>query len=157
MSKNQKQKMELLYQICKALSPLYEEIQDEKVRGSISVMIGAQIFYIGCPAESFQRISVKAKDELQRLQASGFSKAKALQKLTKEHQTPRKVGGKMLMEYMAGKEPSMPEFNSMLQTYLAWNYVTKQENNDLKPHQKIGVFTTPAASYQAAGVELIDF
>ena len=157
MSENKNQKMELLYQICKALSPLYEGIQDEKVRGSISVMIGAQIFYIGCPAESFQRISVKAKEELQRLQANGLSKAKALQKLTKEHQTPRKIGGKMLMEYMAGNEPSMPEFNAMLQTCLAWNYVTKQENNDLKPHQKLGVFTTPEASYQAAGVELVDF
>jgi hypothetical protein len=45
----------------------------------------------------------------------------------------------------------------MLQNFLAWNYVTRQENNDLKPFQKLGVFTTPEASYQAAGIELIDF
>ena len=151
------QNKELLYHICKALSPLYAEIEDEKVRGSISVMIGAQIFYIGCPAESFQKISVEALAELKALQASGLSKSKALQKLTKEHQTPRKIGGMQLMKYMAGNEPSMPEFYAMLQTCLAWNYVTKQENNDLKPHQKVGVFTTPAASYQAAGIELTDF
>ncbi len=157
MSQNKKQKMELLYQICKALSPMYEEIQDEKVRGSISVMIGAQIFYIGCPAESFQKISVEALAELKALQASGLSKSKALQKLTKEHQTPRKIGGMQLMEYMAGHQVSQAEFETMLQNYLAWNYVTKQENNTLKPHQKLGVFTTPEASYQAAGVELTDF
>ncbi len=157
MSQNKKQKMELLYQICKALSPLYAEIEDEKVKGQICTMIGAQIFYIGCPAESFQKISVEALAELKALQASGLSKSKALQKLTKEHQTPRKIGGMQLMEYMAGHQVSQAEFETMLQNYLAWNYVTKQENNTLKPHQKLGVFTTPEASYQAAGVELTDF
>jgi hypothetical protein len=45
----------------------------------------------------------------------------------------------------------------MLQTFLSWNYVTRQENNNLKPYQKVGVFTSPEVSYQAAGVELIDF
>jgi hypothetical protein len=46
MSKTKKQKMELLYRICKALSPLYGELEDEKLRGQISTMLGAQIFYI---------------------------------------------------------------------------------------------------------------
>ena len=32
MSKTKKQKMELLYRICKALSPLYGELEDEKLR-----------------------------------------------------------------------------------------------------------------------------
>ncbi len=157
MSKNQKQKMELLFHICKALSPLYAEIEDEKIRGSIAVMIGAQIFYVGCPPENFQKISVEAKAALDSLQASGLTKAKALQRLTKEHQTPRKIGGMKLMEYMAQHDASQDEFESMLQTFLSWNYVTRQENNDLKPFQKVGVFTTPEASYQAAGVELLDF
>lgn len=157
MSKNQKQKMELLFHICKALSPLYAEIEDEKIRGSIAVMIGAQIFYVGCPPENFQKISVEAKAVLDSLQASGLTKSKALQQLTKEHQTPRKIGGMQLMEYMAGHQVSQSEFESMLQNYLAWNYVTKQENNKLKPHQKVGVFTNPEASYAAAGVVLTDF
>jgi hypothetical protein len=120
-------------------------------------MIGAQIFYMGCPAENFQKISVKAMNALETLQADGLSKAKALQKLTKEHQTPRKIGGMKLMEYMAQHDTTQVEFESMLQNFLAWNYVTRQENNDLKPFQKLGVFTTPEASYQAAGIELIDF
>jgi hypothetical protein len=157
MSKNKKQKMELLFHICKALSPLYATLEDEKMKANIDVMIGAQIFYIGCPSESFQQISLEAQRELASLQANGLSKAKALQKLTKEHQTPRKIGGKQLMEYMIGHQVSQDEFNAMLQTYLAWNYVTKQENNNLKPHQKVGVFTTPEASYQAAGVFLTAF
>jgi hypothetical protein len=157
MSKTKKQKMELLYRICKALSPLYGELEDEKVKGQICTMIGAQIFYIGCPAESFQKISVEGKNELAALQAEGLSKAKALQKLTKEHQTPRKIGGLELMEYMAGHKVTYEEFESKLQTYLKWNYVTKQENNNLKPFQKVGKFTTPEESYRAAGVVLTDF
>ncbi|MEY4308037.1 MAG: hypothetical protein RL422_240 [Bacteroidota bacterium] len=157
MSKTKKQKMELLYRICEALSPLYGELEDEKVKGQICTMIGAQIFYIGCPAESFQKISVEGKSELLNLQAAGLSKAKALQKLTKEHQTPRKIGGLELMEYMAGHKVTYEEFESKLQTYLKWNYVTKQENNNLKPFQKVGKFTTPEESYRAAGVVLTDF
>jgi hypothetical protein len=157
MSNTKKKKIELLYHICKALSPLYGDIEDEKVRGGIAVMIGAQIFYVGCPSENFQKISVEAKVALDTFMASGMTKAKALQRLTKEHQTPRKIGGMKLMEYMAQHHASQDEFESMLQTFLSWNYVTRQENIDLKPHQKFGVFTTPEASYQAAGVELIDF
>lgn len=157
MSKTKKQKMELLYRICKALSPLYGEIEEEKVRGQICTMIGAQIFYIGCPADSFQKISVAAKEELAAWQAEGLSKAKSLQKLTKEHQTPRKIGGMQLMEYMAGHQVSYEEFESKLQTYIEWNYVTKQENNNLKPFQKVGKFTSPEQSYRAAGVVLTDF
>ncbi len=157
MSKTKKQKMELLYRICKALSPLYGELEDDKVKGQICTMIGAQIFYIGCPIESFQKISVEGKNELAALQAEGLSKAKALQKLTKEHQTPRKIGGLELMEYMVGHKVTYEEFESKLQTYLKWNYVTKQENNNLKPFQKVGKFTTPEESYRAAGVVLTDF
>lgn len=156
MSNTKKKKIELLYHICKALSPLYGEIEDEKVRGGIATMIGAQIFYVGCPTENFQKISLEAKAALDSLQASGVTKSKALERLTKEHQTPRKIGGMKLMEYMAQHDASQNEFESMLQTFLAWNYVTRQENNDLKPFQKVGVFTTPAASYQSAGIELID-
>lgn len=157
MSNTKKKKIELLYHICKALSPLYGEIEDEKVRGGIAVMIGAQIFYVGCPAENFQKISIEANAALESLQTSGLTRAKALTRLTKEHQTPRKIGGMKLMEYMAQHDASQVEFESMLQTFLSWNYVTRQENNDLKPFQKFGVFTTPEASYQAAGIELIDF
>ncbi len=157
MSKTKKQKMELLYRICKALSPLYGELEDEKVRGQICTMIGAQIFYVGCPSESFQKISVEGKKELAALQAAGLSKAKALQKLTKEHQTPRKIGGLQLMEYMSGHQVTYEEFESKLHTYLEWNYVTRQENNNLKPFQKVGKFTTPEESYRAAGVVLTDF
>lgn len=120
-------------------------------------MIGAQIFYIGCPPENFQKISVEAKASLDFLQSTGLTKTKALQRLTKEHQTPRKIGGMKLMEYMAQHDSTQDEFESMLQTFLSWNYVTRQENNNLKPYQKVGVFTSPEVSYQAAGVELIDF
>ncbi|MFM2441473.1 MAG: hypothetical protein RL449_114 [Bacteroidota bacterium] len=157
MSKTKKQKMELLYRICKALSPLYGELEDEKLRGQISVMLGAQIFYVGCPKESFQKISVEGTKELDALQAAGLSKAKALQKLTKEHQTPRKIGGLQLMEYMSGHQVTYEEFESLLHTYLEWNYVTRQENINLKPFQKVGKFTTPEESYRAAGVVLTDF
>ena len=149
--------MELLYRICKALSPLYGELEDEKVKGQICTMIGAQIFYIGCPAETFQKISVEGKKELVALQAAGLSKAKALQNLTKEHQTPRKIGGLTLMEYMAGHRVTYEAFEDQLHTYLKWNYVTRQENNNLKPFQKVGKFTTPEESYRAAGVVLTDF
>jgi hypothetical protein len=136
---------------------LYGRIEDEKVRGGIATMIGAQIFYIGCPPENFQKISVEAKASLDFLQSTGLTKTKALQRLTKEHQTPRKIGGMKLMEYMAQHDSTQDEFESMLQTFLSWNYVTRQENNNLKPYQKVGVFTSPEVSYQAAGVELIDF
>ena len=157
MSQNKKRKMDLLYRICKALSPLYNELEDERIKGQICTMIGAQIFYIGCPSESFQKISKLAKDELITLQGQGFTKAKALQKLTKEHQTPRKIGGLQLMDYMLGHLVTQEKFESKLQTYLKWNYVTRSENNNLKPHQKVGKFTTPEASYQAAGIILMDF
>ena len=83
--------------------------------------------------------------------------SKALQKLTKEHQTPRKIGGLQLMDYMVGRSVTQEEFESKLQTYLEWNYVTRQENNNLKPYQKVGKFTTPEGSYQAAGVILTNF
>jgi hypothetical protein len=157
MSQNKRQKMDLLYRICKALSPLYKELEDERIKGQICTMIGAQIFYIGCPSKSFQKISRLAKEELITLQAQGLTKAKALQKLTKEHQTPRKIAGLQLMNYMLGHFVNQEKFEFKLQTYLQWNYVTKSENNNLKPHQKVGKFTTPDASYQAAGIILMDF
>ena len=140
MSNTKKNRIELLYQICKALSPLYGRIEDEKVRGGIATMIGAQIFYVGCPPENFQKISVEAKASLDFLQSTGLTKTKALQRLTKEHQTPRKIGGMKLMDYMAQHDATQDEFESMLQTFLSWNYVTRQENNNLKPYQKVGVF-----------------
>jgi hypothetical protein len=94
-------------------------LEDEKVKGQICTMIGAQIFYIGCPSESFQKNSVEGKSELLNLQAAGLSKAKALQKLTKEHQKPRKIGGLELMEYMAGHKVTYVEFESKLQRALS--------------------------------------
>jgi hypothetical protein len=136
---------------------MYGEMKDEKVRGGIATMIGAQIFYVGCPLENFKKISLEAKATMETLQASGLTKSKALERLTKEHQTPRKIGGMKLIEYMAQHDATQDEFESMLQTFLSWNYVTRQENNDLKPFQKVNVFTTPEASYHAAGIELIDF
>ena len=62
-----------------------------------------------------------------------------------------------LMEYISGHQVTYEEFESLLHTYLEWNYVTRQENINLKPFQKMGKFTTPEESYRAAGVVLTDF
>ncbi len=135
---------------------LYESCS-EKQQESINVMIGAQIFYVGSSMEDYNKISKSAYEKYTDLLAKGEKKAKALSALTKEHQTPRKVGGGRLMGLLKrNPEVTLDEFEVLVNDLLQWNYVTKEENIRLKPFQKISIFSTPEDSYAKAGIELLD-
>lgn len=151
------EKVELLYNICNSIAPFYHSLKDPKLKEYLDVMIGAQIFYLGSSKNFFNKISKNALEELEQKMEGGMSRSMALSKLTKEHQYPRKISAMKLMDLFQGQKPSFSIFKDHLYEFLTWNYVTRAENNLLKPFQKLGVFSNPVSCYQLANIELFDF
>lgn len=75
----------------------------------------------------------------------------------RDHQWPRKLAMKHISDM--GCETSGETVDviaeSILTKFGTWNLVTKEENAKLRPHQKVGVFTTPEEAYGQAGIKLL--
>lgn len=80
---------------------------------------------------------------------------------TEEHCYPNQVAGMdVLSEYTSHSLDGgfVPDagVDAILALARRVNLVTKDENSDLIPYQKYGVYTTPEESYRKAGIELVD-
>lgn len=111
----------------------------------IETTIGASLFYISSKKAYWTgKISIKAKNDKS-------------EKLTKDHQYPRKIAARELLnmaEALKNKETSV--FELFEEKYAKFNYITTSENQKLKNFQKDKNFIDVDSSYKNAGVELVE-
>lgn len=143
-------KLEVLADAVESLRPLYNsEATTETQKGLLETMIGAGLWYVA--ARWTGKISVgaiKAHDP-----KSGIQEPK----LTKEHEYPRKVAGREMLENRAGGNARLrDEILALYENkYGLFNYVTPIENRSLRKYQESGVFDKPADAYEKAGITLV--
>lgn len=132
-------KFKALYNLIMSLKPVWDESTTEE-RNYLETVIGAGIFYLPTNKNTF----------------SGYISEQALRvdkkQRVKEHQWPRKITAKILLQ---NPPSSVEELSELYHTkYGTWNWVTKQENSELRKSQKEGVFSTPEESYKQTGVKM---
>lgn len=80
---------------------------------------------------------------------------------TPEHFIPRQIAGHWMLDWALSLDvfdmTRLSEVHEKIQQYRFAHYVLPQENNDLRPHQKKGTFTTPEESYKKAGIDLYEW
>ena len=140
-----KEQCEALLQMIYSAQPLYENAGPETKR-LIRSIVGAGLFYL--PANK-------------NLHFTGMTskKAKELGQQVQEHETPRSVGAHKILTHNWGKEKNPVDtlVNLYTEKYAKYNYVTQDENQKLRPFQKLEVFKTPEIAYELAGIELEEF
>ena len=120
------------------LAPLYKDASEAQ-KQFFETTIGAAIFYL--PTAKVEHFTGMISEE-----------AKRTGERVKEHLYPRKWSGQqLLLNPPQCLEELVWDVNTK---YLTYNYTTKEENSRLRPHQKVGVFVSPEASYEAAGITL---
>jgi len=139
MSKTQ-QKFEAVFNLLVNLKQTYDT-STEYQKEFLSTIIGAAIYYLPTNKLTF----------------SGKISEKALElpknKRVKEHEYPRKIVGKILLDTTPNSVDELKEV--YITKYGVWNLVTKAENTLLRKYQKEGVFVSPEISYRLAEIILI--
>lgn len=73
-----------------------------------------------------------------------------------EHYYPRQVAGQRILQHIERyKGISLKKLEEFLDVFTRVHYTTSQENQLLKPYQKIDTFISPEHSYQMAGITLV--
>ena len=139
MSKTQ-QKFEAVFNLLVNLKQTYDT-STEYQKEFLSTIIGAAIYYLPTNKLTF----------------SGKISEKALElpknKRVKEHEYPRKIVGKILLDTTPNSVDELKEV--YITKYGVWNLVSKAENTILRKYQKEGVFVSPEISYRLAEIILI--
>jgi len=139
MSKTQ-QKFEAVFNLLVNLKQTYDT-STEYQKEFLSTIIGAAIYYLPTNKLTF----------------SGKISEKALElpknKRVKEHEYPRKIVGKILLDTTPNSVDELKEV--YITKYGVWNLVSKAENTILRKYQKEGVFVSPEISYILAEIILI--
>jgi hypothetical protein len=139
MSKTQ-QKFEAVFNLLVNLKQTYDT-STEYQKEFLSTIVGAAIYYLPTNKLTF----------------SGKISEKALElpknKRVKEHEYPRKIVGKILLDTTPNSVDELKEV--YLTKYGVWNLVTKAENTLLRKYQKEGVFVSPEISYRLAEINLV--
>lgn len=133
------QKFESVFNLLVNLKQSYDT-STEYQKEFLSTIVGAAIYYLPTNKLTFSgKISERAL---------GLPKNKRV----KEHEYPRKIVGKTLLDTIPN---SVDELKTIYLTkYGIWNLVTKEENTRLRKYQKEGVFVSPEISYQLAEIIL---
>lgn len=139
MDKTQ-QKFQSVFNLLVNLKQTYDT-STEYQKEFLSTIVGAAIYYLPTNKLTF----------------SGKISEKALElpknKRVKEHEYPRKIVGKILLDTPPN---SVDELKQLYVTkYGVWNLVTKAENTLLRKYQKEGVFVSPEISYRLAEINLV--
>lgn len=72
-----------------------------------------------------------------------------------EHYYPRQVAGQRILQHMERyRGISLKKLKEFLDVFTQVHYTTSQENQLLKPYQKVDTFISPEHSYQMAGITL---
>lgn len=139
MTKTQ-QKFEAVFNLLVNLKQTYDT-STEYQKEFLSTIVGAAIYYLPTNKLTF----------------SGKISEKALElpknKRVKEHEYPRKIVGKILLDTPPNSVDELKEV--YLTKYGVWNLVTKAENSLLRKYQKEGVFVSPEISYKLAEINLV--
>ena len=139
MTKTQ-QKFEAVFNLLVNLKQTYDT-STEYQKEFLSTIVGAAIYYLPTNKLTF----------------SGKISEKALElpknKRVKEHEYPRKIVGKILLDTTPNSVDELKEV--YLTKYGVWNLVTKAENSLLRKYQKEGVFVSPEISYKLAEINLV--
>jgi len=79
--------------------------------------------------------------------------------LVEEHGYPRKVAGNRVYNEYFDQITYDGEglMNLYINNFGRFNLVLKEENNKLKPYQKVSSFTNEEVAYQQAGINLMPF
>ena len=152
MNENKRKEKCLVLRKCIiSLSEIYHDTAtNDDQRGFMETMIGAAIWYL----PNSDLWTGKISEEAHKL----INKGTPVNKLTKEHEFPRKL---------AAKEVLSSELNNLIKSesrlfelytnkYGKWNLVTSKENKNLGKFQKDTVFVSSNDSYAKAGIRLIE-
>jgi hypothetical protein len=116
---------------------------DEYGKSFIETIIGAGIYYL----------PITKKTHTGLISENGL--LEPCNKLVKEHEFPRKISAKLLLE---SPPNTLDEFIELYYTkYGLWNLVTKKENTILRKFQKSNIFETPKLAYEKANIKLIKY
>ena len=145
-------KCDVMQKLIQLLIPLYNNSRENKDKKNLlETLIGAGIFYLGGGQAMYGGyISLKALNHLK--------KGKKLESLTKDHRNPRKQSGRKLLEsdYKNFSQKSLLKL--YVEVYGKFNYVTKEENNELKHITKKFSFNEKMnwkKLYKKAGIKVI--
>ena len=138
-----REKCEIIEKIIISIYDLYKSSTIHQ-QSLIETTIGASLFYISSKKDYWTGyISIDAKKNKN-------------EKLTKEHQYPRKIAARELLNMTeAIKNGETSVFKLFEEKYAKFNYVTSSENQKLKKYQKNTIFIDVESSYKNAGVELV--
>jgi len=146
-SKEQNKKLNdrcsILEKIVDSISNIYDNEANDDQKRLIETVIGAAIWYLPHGDKYWTGyISEKAIEALRK---------NNLAKLTKEHQYPRKLSAKEILN----KKMSNNILKEMYEEkYAKFNYVTPEENKKIANFQKEDVFVDVETAYKSAGIEL---
>jgi hypothetical protein len=142
------EKFAILAEIVRAMKGVYDDPKWSKsARGFAETIVGAGIFYITPKWSGF--ISKNLLKEFH--PDSGIPSPK----IVHEHPTPRKISGKTFLRTDWNASNNEELIDNLHQKFEVVNYVTKDENQRLKPFQKEFVFQSPEIAYSRAGIELV--
>lgn len=141
-----KERCEILEHIIESISETYRDnktTSDQKA--FIETIIGAAIWYLPHTHKYWTgKISKAAKEAL-------LLDKKA--RLTKEHQYPRKLAAKELLQATDRNVPILELYEDI---YAKFNIVTPLENKKISQYQRDGIFIDIESAYQSAGIELLE-
>ena len=142
----------VIAELVQKMQPMYAAAETIPYqRQHIETIVGAGLWYIPNRSLWTGFMSVGA------LQSFHPSSGEKKPKLTQDHQYPRKVAARQLLErdWAQVEEPASELTLSYLKTYGRFNYVTPRENRALMPFQRAHRFESPEAAYREAGVRLL--
>lgn len=145
----QKMKYNVTSKLLKTIKKLYDESNIYE-KSFIETIVGAAVFYLPSGSELWSgKISIEALKSF--LPEKKFSR-----KIVKEHEYPRKVVSKVLLEENWDKGDIAAKLQKLYKKmYGRYNYVTSKENGKLRKYQKVDSFKDPCECYKDAGIQLI--
>ena len=143
----------VIVELVQRMQPMYKaSLTSDYQRHHIETIVGAGIWYIPNKSLWTGKISVEA------IKSFHPDSQVTKPKLTEDHQFPRKVAARALLEFDWSKSPNPT--NEMVKMYTekygTFNLITSRENRDLMKFQKVEVFITPQIAYANAGIILVD-
>lgn len=144
---------DILAEMIKAVAPIYRaERTSAQQKQLMETTIGAAIWYLPeVPGLWTGMVSLEAI-------LSFYPKAqKTKPKFTEEHQYPRKIAARELLQFNweNDEQPGKTLLELYVSKYGRYNLVTSRENGHLRTYQKGNVFTNPEKAYKDAGINLI--
>ncbi|MGB2964355.1 MAG: hypothetical protein WBB69_10260 [Anaerolineales bacterium] len=144
---------------CEVIAELVQNMQkmyrssttSDYQRNHIQVIIGAGIWYIPNSDLWSGKISVEAVKDFH--PTHGIDNPK----LSKDHQYPRKVAAKTLLDtdWSTYPAPGREITRLFIEKFGTYNYVTPSENRNLMKYQTVEVFVNPKDAYEKANIQLV--